>query len=230
MSLTAYESRTLPSVFSDVHSGREVQAAKEEVQKARRAVGRVWIYVLVFIGALIAVGIFAGWAYNKYVAEHERAERLAAAVTQGDTLQSDYADLTSRRDRLAAARADLSQRIEVIARSNGTLAQELRTLAGKTWTDEDARLAAIDRVPPTYPRLQLEPESQLWTEVQRGGVATLDREARVMQVVIAAVQRRIDVAVPGGTPGGAICNPVTGTNCPTRVCNPVTGENCRRSN
>lgn len=228
MSLTAYESRTLPSVFSDVHSGREVQAAKEEVQKARRAVGVVWIYVLLAIGALIALGIFA-WSLNSaYKAEHDRAERLAAAVTQGDTLQADYSDLTDRRDRLAGARADLSQRIEVIARSNSTLAQELRTLAGKTWQDEDARLAAIEHVQPTYPRLQLEPESQLWPDVQTRGVATLEREARVMQVVIAAVQRRIDVAVPGGTTG-PICNPVTGTNCSRRTCNPVTGENCRRN-
>jgi hypothetical protein len=213
MSLATYEPRTLPSVFTDVHSHREVQAAKEEVQKARARAGRMWIWILLILGILIAVGIGAAWAYGQFQNEHRRAENLNGQLQALETQQADFANLSQRRENLARVRTDLAANIDFIRRRNPQAAQRVTTAAQNAWLAEDRRLAALERRQPTYPPLQLTPQSQRWSEVLSFGNQELEREANVMQAVSTAVDNAIARESGVSGPTGPVCNPVTGANC-----------------
>ncbi len=206
MSLTSYEPRTLPSVFSDIPAHREVQAAKEEVQKARARAGRMWIWILLVLGVLIAVGIGAVWAYQQYQSEVRTSDNLRAQITDLQSQQQDFETFAERRQRLEQVRSDLAANIEFVRRQNGQAAERVTTAAQRAW-----REAA-----PTYPPLDLTNGSQLWGQIRDNGVATLDTEARAMEAVRTAVDNAIARESGVSGPRRPPCNPVTGANCGSR--------------
>jgi hypothetical protein len=229
MSLATYERRTLPSVFSDVPAHREVEAAKEEVQKARARAGRMWIWILLVMGILIAVGLFGAWAYRAYKSEEATANNLRGQLTAAENLGRDYESLSQTRARLAQVRTDLAANIDFVRRQNPQAAQRVITAAGNAWREEDRRLALIERRPASYPPLELTPASQSWSGVLSSGAVTLNREAQVMDVVVTAVNNAIARESGLGNGQRPVCNPMTGANCAgAAVCNPVTGANCGR--
>lgn len=216
MSLTAYEGRTLPSVFSDVHSRSEVAAAKEEVQQVRRRAGRMWIYILVIIGFLLAAlfGAYLLWNALK-VAEHDAAN-LATQVEELGGQQTAYADLTRRREELAKMRQDLNASITQVGqdRRNGEAwERELRALVQTTWTAQKTACGA-PCTGPGWGDLLYPGQAQTWDPSRSAAVDAMDRETRMLHAVSEAVENRIAVIrrTPGyNAPRPGCENPL---NCP----------------
>lgn len=214
MSITTYESRTLPSVFTDVHSHREVQAAKEEVQKARRAAGRMWIYILVILGILIAVAIGAYVVWNALQQANEDRRSLAQQNTELAQQQEDLSAITGRRAELLQMREALRNTIETMGNhpTNGTTWRNaLDNVAKRTWAQQVRTCAAACS---GWPSFVYPGPSQSWDIMQRQAADAMDRELRMMREVKTQVDNAAARLRSGGTVNiEPVCNPVTGANC-----------------
>lgn len=215
MSLTAYEARTLPSVFSDVHTRSEVQAAKEEVQQARRRAGRMWIYVLVILGILIAVAIAAYVAWTQLQQANADRRNLAQQNSELAQQQEDLRAITGRRAELLQMRETLRETIDTMGRNpaNGTRWRDtLDRVAKQTWVAQVRTCGAACNGWPTfvYPG-----PSQSWDITQRQAADAMDREIAMMR----EVTRQVDNAATRLRSGGTVTVPVTPgcenpLNCP----------------
>lgn len=201
MSITSYEGRSLPSVFSDIPS-------RNEVQDARKRIGRMGMWIFLLVGAFvlaIAVAATALYFYDKQrqdvVVLQEENVRL-----QGDSAA--YTGLTELRDRVLTERRALLDTLE--GRGRNLSAEQIR----RGWAAATASCAGPPealrcfRAEQAQPRARNEP-SQTWPGLLEQTNTVLQYELQFIEKAkqsAAAAQ----LTVGGPPPRQPICDPVTG--------------------
>ncbi|MEQ1812490.1 MAG: hypothetical protein ABL889_21350 [Terricaulis sp.] len=170
MSMTSYEGRTLPSVFSDIPN-------RHAIQEARGRVGRLWIWILLLFGALVVLGAGTAWLANQWQLAKADAENLEHQRAELALQQQDYAALATGRTAVTEARQDLYDNIQG---QPAAWRVELQRVAQETWRREL----------PTLPALAYPGQSQSWTAVKEQAQQSLDRESVVLGLVTDAVNAR----------------------------------------
>jgi hypothetical protein len=192
MSLTAYEGRTLPSVFSDI-SNRNA-----EVQKVRRQLGwrTFWLGVF-FIVALALVGgliyTVRAWEQAKQDARDYRAER-DALTTQNE----DIGQIMERRTQIARTRQALFEKIE----GQPQWRDQLWRSANDAWrrAGQTGNLSLQNPTEPVPQRWM----SRAWPAAQDQAYRTMGTEVDALRAVNTAVDNKMrDLRTNGPRP----CNP-----------------------
>lgn len=208
MSITTYDGRSLPSVFSDIPSRNEVQAARQRA-------GRMWIWVLLLIGIVIAMALASAWLWNQWQLADADARTIEQERATLAEQQREYTEIASRRDRLQELRQTVDDKIEVLGadRTNGQAwERRLRGVAQTTWHEQ--RLSCGAPCATWQDNLVMPGGSQTWSDGRDAAMSAMDRETAMME----AVSRRVDSEIAslrrgGAGGGGPACNPVTGANC-----------------
>lgn len=203
MSLTNYEGRTLPSVFSDLGS-------RNEVQEARQRIGRMGMWIFVLLGAVLLA--IAAAAYAFYLYEQQR-EDFGVLQDEMRIMQQDVADyrgLSGLRDRVLTERRALLDTLE--ARNRNLTDRQIRF----GW---EAALSTCDTAGPGRlcfvaerggPR-ETNERSQTWAGLLTDTNTRLQDE---IDVVIAAKQRATTAQITNAPPPQQRpCDPMTDANC-----------------
>lgn len=205
MSLSTYEGRTLPSVFSDLPS-------RNESQEARKRIGQMGMLIFVLVGiALLAI---AGAAAAFYYYDRQRAD-VVVLQEENTRLRSDsaaYRGVTELRERVLTERRALLDILEGTGR-NLTAEQIRRGWAAATATCAGPPNALrCFRAEQGAPRDRNEP-SQSWPGL-------LDQTNSVLQYELEFVENAKRTAAAAQLTVG-------GPPTPQPICDPVTGA-CRR--
>ncbi len=198
MSLTSYEGRNLPSVFSDIPS-------RNEVQDARRRMGRLGMWIFLLIGAVIVAGVIAGGAYYLYQQKNAQLADLQGAYNDLEQETTSYEDITRLRGSIEGSRRSLLDRLEGV---NGAPRLNARQRE-EGW--KAARAALFSGIPGA-PRERNEP-SQTWPDARNGAFNTMQTEVGILASADRAV--RVAHARYASTPGTGGGN----NNCPGGVLN-----------
>ncbi|MGQ0533637.1 MAG: hypothetical protein ACT4OF_13250 [Caulobacteraceae bacterium] len=201
MSLTTYDGRNLPSVFSDIPS-------RNEVQEARRRIGRMGMWIFLLVGAVllaIAVAVAALYFYNQ-----QRNDIVVLQEANG-RLQADsaaYSGVTGLRDQVLTERRAL---LDILEGRGRNLTQEQINrgwrAARNTCAGPPNALRCF-RAEQNASRATNEP-SQTWTWL-------LDQTTTVLQYELDFVKeakrtaRTAQLSVGGPALPPPICDPVTG--------------------
>jgi hypothetical protein len=139
--MTDAHDRGVPNVFA------EPIAADSALQDARRRTGRIWIWLLLLVGILIATLLFVLYAYNNLVREHVQREELQQEITRlrasAEGYRSEYAEMEELRVRAATLRLEIEQIVS-----------------------ERPSLRAIPTPPEAWPRIQDYARQELNEEIQ----------------------------------------------------------------
>lgn len=205
MSLTTYEGRSLPSVFSDIPS-------RNEVQEARRRIGRMGMWVFLLFGAVvlaIAVAIAALYFYN------QQREDIVVLQEANGRLQADsaaYRGVTGLRDRILAERSDLLEVLE--GRGRNLTQEQIR----RGWQAATAACAGP-------------PDALRCFRAEQGGSPESNEPSQtwpgLLNQTTTVLQYELEFVAKAEHDARAAQLSVGGPPTPQPICDPVTGV-CRR--
>lgn len=191
MSLSSYEGRSLPSVFSDIPSRNEVQIVRRQLGWRTFWLGVFFVVALVVAGGLVYA--VRAWEQAKQDARDYQSERdvLAAQHTE-------LGQLMERRTQIATTRQTLFEKIE----AQPAWRVELWRAATDAWR-RAGQTGNLSLESPTEPAPQRW-MSRSWPAAQDQAYRTLGTEVDALRAVNTAVDQRMrDLRTNSPRP----CNP-----------------------
>jgi hypothetical protein len=188
MAMTVLEGRTLPSVFSDIPSRSALQEKEKQIQNARQRIGRLWVMMLLLVGALVIAGIAVAYFFNAWQQADSDARASQADVQALNAQLVEYQNITTRRSEIAERRQALFDKIQG---ERAAWRDDLWNRANSAWRtagrQESLALAPRDATQPPPARWG----ARSWDSVYQQADATLSAESTALGAVEDAVERRL---------------------------------------